>query len=59
MHDNGSVRPRAAVRLELEGPIFAAVEDWRRSQAEIPSRSKAVRLLLDLRLAPSGRPASA
>jgi hypothetical protein len=36
----------AAVRLALEGPIFALVEDWRRSQSKIPSRNEAIRLLL-------------
>jgi len=36
----------AVVRLRLEGPIFALVEDWRRSQPKIPSRNEAVRLLL-------------
>src|SRR5262245_57487021 len=35
----------AAVRLAL-GPIFALVEDWRRSQPKIPSRNEAIRLLL-------------
>jgi hypothetical protein len=32
--------------LPLEGPIFALVEDWRRSQPKIPSRNEAIRLLL-------------
>ena len=41
MHDNA-----AAVRLQLEGPTFALVEDWRRSQPKIPSRNEAIRLLL-------------
>jgi len=36
----------AVVRLPLEGPIFALVEDWRRSQSKIPSRNEAIRLLL-------------
>jgi hypothetical protein len=36
----------AAVRLQLEGPIFILVEDWRRSQPKIPSRNEAIRLLL-------------
>jgi hypothetical protein len=36
----------AAVRLQLEGPIFNLVEDWRRSQKKIPSRNEAVRLLI-------------
>jgi hypothetical protein len=36
----------AAVRLALEGPDFALVEDWRRSQPKIPSRNEAIRLLL-------------
>jgi hypothetical protein len=54
MQDNASIPQRGTVRLELDGPIFAGVEDWRRSQPEIPSRSKAVRLLLALAL--SARP---
>jgi len=36
----------ATVRLELEGPIFALVEDWRRLQPKIPSRNEAIRLLI-------------
>ena len=36
----------AAVRLQLEGPIFALVEEWRRLQPKIPSRNEAIRLLL-------------
>ena len=36
----------AIVRLPLEGPIFALVEDWHRSQPKIPSRNEAIRLLL-------------
>jgi hypothetical protein len=60
MHDLGSVPPSAAVRLQLEGPIFAMLEDWRGSQPKIPSRSDAVRLLLALALsARLGRPATA
>jgi len=31
----------AVVRLPLEGPIFALVENWRRSQPKIPSRNEA------------------
>jgi hypothetical protein len=52
MQDYTSVQPTAAVRLELEGPIFAMLEDWRRAQSKIPSRSEAVRLLLALALSP-------
>jgi hypothetical protein len=47
MHDNASVPPSAAVRLQLEGPIFVLVENWRRSQLKIPSRSEALRLLIE------------
>jgi len=50
VQDHTSVQPTAAVRLELEGPIFAMLEDWRRSQSKIPPRSEAVRLLLALAL---------
>jgi hypothetical protein len=48
---NGSDQPRGAVRLRLEGGIFREVEDWRRSQPKIPSRAKAVRLLIERALA--------
>jgi hypothetical protein len=51
MPDNHSVQPSAAVRLRLEGPIFALLEDWRRSHEKIPSRSEALRLLIGLALA--------
>ena len=36
----------AVVRLPLKGPLFALLEDWRRSQPKIPSRNETVRLLL-------------
>jgi len=45
----------AVVRLPLEGPIFALVEDWRRSQPKIPSRNEAIRLLLRRALERSSR----
>jgi len=51
MHDNASFPPSAAVRLQLEGPIFELVEDWRRSHEKIPSRTEALRLLIGLALA--------
>jgi hypothetical protein len=51
MQDGHSVQPSAAVRLHLEGPIFARLEDWRRSHEKIPSRTKALRLLIELALA--------
>jgi hypothetical protein len=35
-----------SVRLELEGPIFVLIEDWRRSQRKIPSRADAIRQLI-------------
>ena len=37
---------RGSVRLELEGPIFVSIENWRRSQPKIPSRAEAIRLLV-------------
>jgi hypothetical protein len=54
MHHDGSVQPTAAVRIELEGPTFEQIEEYRRSQSKIPSRSEAVRRLLELAL--SARP---
>jgi hypothetical protein len=60
MLNKPSVRKRGAVRLDLDGPILAGVEDWRRSQPEIPPRSEAVRVLLTLALSvhPNGPPAT-
>jgi hypothetical protein len=46
MPDNSSIPSSAAVRFQLEGPIFLQVEDWRRSQPKIPSRPDAIRQLL-------------
>ena len=51
MHNDCSVRPSADVRVPLKGRIFAEVENWRRAQDKIPSRSKAIRLLLERALA--------
>jgi hypothetical protein len=46
MHNDGSVQLSAAVRFQLEGPIFAQIENWRRAQTKIPSRPDAIRELL-------------
>ena len=45
MHNDDSVQ-RATVRFQLEGPIFAQIEDWRRMQEKIPSRPDAIRELV-------------
>jgi len=42
MLNGNSIRQKAAVRLNLEGPLFVQIEDWRRSQFKIPSRSRAI-----------------
>ena len=52
MHESNSSHPSAAVRFQLEGPIFTQIEDWRRSQLKIPSRPAAIRELLKLALQP-------
>jgi hypothetical protein len=41
----------AAVQVRLEGPLFAELENWRRSQPKIIPRSWALRQLLELALA--------
>jgi metal-responsive CopG/Arc/MetJ family transcriptional regulator len=38
--------PRAAVRLDLTDPLLTDVENWRRSQEKIPSRTDAIRQLV-------------
>jgi hypothetical protein len=55
MHDSRSLEPRAEVRLRLEGPIFNAIEAWRRLQPKIPSFTRAVRELLKRGLGNSER----
>jgi hypothetical protein len=45
------------VRFQLEGQIFAQIEDWRRSQLKIPSRPEAIRELLKRALSIAKRPA--
>jgi metal-responsive CopG/Arc/MetJ family transcriptional regulator len=37
---------RAAVRLDLTDPLLTDVENWRRSQEKIPSRTDAIRQLV-------------
>ena len=39
-------KSRAAVRLDLTNPLLTDIENWRRSQEKIPSRTDAVRELL-------------
>jgi hypothetical protein len=46
MHKYGSVQSSAAVRFQLQGTMFAQIEDWRRSRTKIPSRPDAIRELL-------------
>ena len=59
MHSTPRIEERAAVRLQLEGRIFVSVENWRRSQSKIPSRSDAIRQLLERALGDNEQPAPA
>jgi hypothetical protein len=43
-------QPSAAVQVRLRGTVFDLLENWRRSQPKIPSRSEAMRLLIELAL---------
>jgi hypothetical protein len=54
MHEQAAV-----VRLPLKGAIFEGLEDWRRSQAKIPSRNAAIRQLLQQALERSSERAEA
>jgi metal-responsive CopG/Arc/MetJ family transcriptional regulator len=38
--------PQHGVQLRLDPKLFQLVENWRRSQREIPSRSEAIRKLV-------------
>jgi hypothetical protein len=46
MHTKDLVQPSAAVRLNLNGQLLVLVEEWRRSQPRIPSRTAAIRHLV-------------
>jgi hypothetical protein len=41
----------AAVQVRLRGPLYIALEDWRRSRPKIPARSEALRQLIERALA--------
>jgi len=49
--DNANADTRSAVQVRLEGPLYQALENWRRSRPKIPSRAVALRELLELGLA--------
>ena len=38
--------PTAHVRLLLRGPLYEALEEWRRRQARIPPMAEAVRQMI-------------
>ena len=40
-----------AIRLKLEGEFFSRIEEWRRSHSKIPSRTDAIRQLVERGLA--------
>jgi hypothetical protein len=44
--ENGS-----AIQVRVRGPLFDRLENWRRSQPKIPSRSEALRALIERALA--------
>ena len=37
----------SAVQVRLQGPLYQALENWRRSRPKIPSRAVALRELLE------------
>jgi hypothetical protein len=47
MHNTGRTEARGDVRLQLDGPLFISIENWRRTQPKIPSRAEAIRLLVE------------
>jgi hypothetical protein len=47
MHQNDEGNSCCAINFRLGNPLFDQVEDWRRSQTLIPTRSEAVRLLIE------------
>ena len=50
---------RCAIFVRLRGPLYDQLESWRRSQPQIPSRSHALRLLIERALSLPTETASA
>jgi hypothetical protein len=48
---NDPAKVGSAVQVRLQGTLYQALEDWRRSRPKIPSRAVALRQLLERALA--------
>jgi hypothetical protein len=48
---NDPANSGSAVQVRLQGTLYQALEDWRRSRPKIPSRAVALRELLERALA--------
>jgi hypothetical protein len=46
MDDHSPAEAGAAVQVRLNGPLFTALEDWRRRQPKLLPRSEALREIL-------------
>jgi hypothetical protein len=46
MVEHNSAKAEAAVQVRLSGPLFTALEDWRRRQPKLLPRSEALREIL-------------
>jgi hypothetical protein len=46
-HDSSATDQAMPVQVRLRRSILEAVEDWRRRQARIPSRTKAMQTLIE------------
>jgi hypothetical protein len=55
MHERLTKEVHGDVRLQLEGPLFISIENWRRAQRKIPSRAEAIRQLVEQALGGSGK----
>jgi hypothetical protein len=51
MDDHTDPTAGSAVQVRLQGTLYQALENWRRSQPKIPARSEALRELLGRALA--------
>jgi hypothetical protein len=51
-------RPRTGVGAQIgmrwQAPVLAAIDDWRRAQSDLPSRTEAIRRLVELGLKAKG-----
>jgi TPR repeat protein len=56
MYHDGRGVPQDTVMVRLQPELAAPLDDWRRKQADLPSRAECIRRLVELGLKAKGKP---